>query len=49
MNKGLAKTLHAKVGDEVSIQGNSFTLVEIINDLEYILEKFKLITKRQVV
>ncbi|MFL0475321.1 FtsX-like permease family protein [Priestia sp. 179-F W1.4 NHS] len=34
MNKGLAKTLHAKVGDEVSIQGNSFTLVEIINDLD---------------
>ncbi|MBE2978552.1 FtsX-like permease family protein [Priestia megaterium] len=34
MNKGLAKTLHAKVGDKVSIQGHSFTLVEIINDLD---------------
>ncbi|MEI2428545.1 FtsX-like permease family protein, partial [Priestia megaterium] len=34
MNKALAKTLHAKVGDKVSIQGHSFTLVEIINDLD---------------
>ncbi|MDN4865818.1 FtsX-like permease family protein [Priestia megaterium] len=34
MNKGLAKTLHAKVGDKVSIQGHSFTLVELINDLD---------------
>jgi putative ABC transport system permease protein len=34
MNKGLAKTLHAKVGDKVSIQGHSFTLVETINDLD---------------
>ncbi|WJX02647.1 FtsX-like permease family protein [Priestia aryabhattai] len=34
INKGLAKTLHAKVGDKVSIQGHSFTLVEIINDLD---------------
>ena len=34
MNKGLAKTLHAKVGDKVSIQSHSFTLVEIINDLD---------------
>ncbi|MCG0050161.1 FtsX-like permease family protein [Priestia aryabhattai] len=34
MNKALAKTLHAKVGDKVSIQGHSFTLVELINDLD---------------
>ncbi|MGG1916278.1 FtsX-like permease family protein [Priestia megaterium] len=34
MNKALAKTLHAKVGDKVSIQGHSFTLVEVINDLD---------------
>lgn len=34
INKGIAKTLHAKVGDKVSIQGHSFTLVEIINDLD---------------
>ncbi|MEH7398489.1 FtsX-like permease family protein [Priestia megaterium] len=34
INKGLAKTLHAKVGDKVSIQGHSFTLVELINDLD---------------
>ncbi|MED4117085.1 FtsX-like permease family protein [Priestia megaterium] len=34
MNKGLAKTLHAKIGDKVSIEGHSFTLVEIINDLD---------------
>jgi len=34
MNKALAKTLHAKVGDKVSIQGHSFTLIEIINDLD---------------
>jgi len=34
MNKTLAKTLHAKVGDKVSIQGHSFTLVEVINDLD---------------
>ncbi|MED4219500.1 FtsX-like permease family protein [Priestia megaterium] len=34
MNKGLAKTLHAKVGDKVSIQGHSFILVETINDLD---------------
>ncbi|KMN92392.1 FtsX-like permease family protein [Priestia aryabhattai] len=34
MNKALAKTLHAEVGDRVSIQGHSFTLVEIINDLD---------------
>ncbi|MDD1515920.1 FtsX-like permease family protein [Priestia megaterium] len=34
LNKALAKTLHAKVGDKVSIQGHSFTLVEIINDLD---------------
>lgn len=34
MNKALAKTLHAKVGDKVSIQGHSFTLVETINDLD---------------
>ncbi|MGO0258250.1 FtsX-like permease family protein [Priestia aryabhattai] len=36
MNKALAKTLHAKVGDKVSIQGHSFTLVEVINDLDAI-------------
>ncbi|MEH7489643.1 FtsX-like permease family protein [Priestia megaterium] len=34
INKGLAKTLHTKVGDKVSIQGHSFTLVELINDLD---------------
>jgi len=34
MNKALAKTLHAKVGDKVSIEGHSFTLVEVINDLD---------------
>lgn len=34
MNKALAKTLQAKVGDKVSIQGHSFTLVEVINDLD---------------
>ncbi|UKJ83523.1 FtsX-like permease family protein (plasmid) [Priestia megaterium] len=34
MNKDLSKTLHAKVGDKVAIQGHSFTLVEIINDLD---------------
>lgn len=34
MNKALAKTLHAKVGDKVSIQGHSVTLVEVINDLD---------------
>ncbi|MGX9161831.1 FtsX-like permease family protein [Priestia megaterium] len=34
MNKALAKTLHAKVGDKVSIQGHSFTLVEVVNDLD---------------
>jgi len=34
MNKALAKTLQVKVGDKVSIQGHSFTLVELINDLD---------------
>ncbi|NGY80909.1 FtsX-like permease family protein [Bacillus megaterium] len=34
LNKGLAKTLHVKVGDKVVIQDQPFTLVEIINNLD---------------
>ncbi|MDN3233545.1 ABC transporter permease [Priestia megaterium] len=34
INKGLAKTLHVKVGDKVVIEGQPFNLVEIINNLD---------------
>ena len=33
INKGLAETLHVKVGDKLIIENQPFTLVEIINDL----------------
>ncbi|MFS0901485.1 ABC transporter permease [Priestia aryabhattai] len=33
MNKGLAKDLHAKVGDKVLIENKTYTLVETVNDL----------------
>ncbi|MFP7416612.1 FtsX-like permease family protein [Priestia filamentosa] len=33
INKGLAQALHAEIGDQVFIQDNPFTLVEVIDDL----------------
>ncbi|MFP7486393.1 FtsX-like permease family protein [Priestia filamentosa] len=33
MNEGLAKALHAKVGDKVTIEDKRYTLVETVNDL----------------
>ncbi|MED4285184.1 ABC transporter permease [Priestia megaterium] len=33
MNKGLAKALHAKIGDKILIENKKYTLVETVNDL----------------